>query len=254
MSRFLAALTSAAVLSAGLSGCGAPREAVAAPPPSIAPTPTTPTLGVIPTVAPIPISSGIEPIPQTATIIMLTDHPFEPARITVAPATIITVINRGKDACNLSDQAHGLGSGDVGPGASVHMTAPDTPGTYDYKCTYYPDTMRGTLIVSAGPTPSAPPTTFGTAPPTATSRPTATAGPRTPAPTTTGEQFGSDDASAGTPTATDQPTPPAKHKKHKKPKKPEDLAPNQDDGPRPDDGFNPDDSTRPDDNGRDDPQ
>ncbi|HEX3827094.1 MAG TPA: cupredoxin domain-containing protein [Sporichthyaceae bacterium] len=158
-------------LIAGLAGCGA--TITAAQPPAPSPLPVvaaTPTIGVIPSVNPIPISNGLAPTPATATIRMYTDAPFEPATLTVPPATVITVINEGREICNLSDQGQGIGSNDIGPGSSVHMTAPDTPGTYSYNCTYYPETMKGTLIVANVTTPSS--ATPATATPTATASPT----------------------------------------------------------------------------------
>jgi|GEM_PF-5705639 len=181
------------VLAAGLAACGG-RDPLAGSSPNPEPS-STPTLGVIPSVAPIPITSGIAPTPQTATITMLVNQPFEPAVLTVAPATVITVRNVGSEVCNLTDQAHGLNSGDIGPGASVHMIAPDTPGTYNYACIYYPDTMKGTLIVSRDVS------TPRSAEPTPTATPTAT-------PTdTTAPAFGTDTGTAGTPTGTASPTP-----------------------------------------------
>ncbi len=71
------------------------------------------------------------------------------------------------------------------------MTAPDTPGTYNYDCTYYPETMKGTLIVANVTTPSS--AAPATATPTPTATPTSTTG-------TTGTTSG--------PTESTSPTPP----------------------------------------------
>jgi plastocyanin len=133
---------------------------------------------VIPSVNPIPLTNGLAPTPATATIRMYLDAAFRPAVLTVPPGTIITVINEAGSGgtCNLSDKEHGINSNDIGPGASVHMTAPDTPGTYNYNCSYYPETMKGTLIVATDVT-----TPSSAAPATATPTPTAGA---TTAPTT----------------------------------------------------------------------
>jgi plastocyanin len=196
--RLSAAVFGSIVLLAGLAGCGGGSSNAAQPPPPTAAPTAAPTIGVFPTVTPIQLANGLAPTPATATIRMYIDHPFSPATLTVAPGTNITVINEGTgngEVCNLSDPEHGLNSNDIGPGSSTHVIAPDTPGTYNYKCTYYPDTMKGTLIVSKDVTTpsSAEPVT---ASPTPTGAPTAGATP--PASSTGGSTSGGSDTGGST--------------------------------------------------------
>jgi plastocyanin len=173
--RLVPAAALGIALITGLAGCGATNTTASPPAPSVGPS-AAPTIGVIPSVSPIAPNIGLAPTPATATIRMYIDHPFDPATLTVAPATVITVINEGNEICNLTDAGHGIGSNDIGPGASAHMIAPDTPGTYNYDCTYYPDTMKGTLIVSKDittPSSAGPATATPTATPTDSASPTA---------------------------------------------------------------------------------
>jgi plastocyanin len=197
--RLLSAALSALTVTVVLSACGS-GGGIAAPSSTPTAEPSAaPTIGVIPTVNPIPFSDGLAPTPATATIRMYTDAPFDPRVLTVAPATIIKVINEStgsQDICNLSAPGHGINTNDISPGASASFIAPDTPGTYDYSCSYYPETMKGTLIVSKDVT----------APTSATPTPTPTASPSdsaTPEPDTTG---GSDNTGP-TPSSTYNPGP-----------------------------------------------
>jgi plastocyanin len=146
MSRFVRGTAAATAVLALSSGCGVTHNTnVALPPP---PSPT-PQLGVIPSVDPIPLDTPAA-APDTADLAMV-DQSFKPATLYVTPGTVITLTNNLDFICGVTDESSGLRSGDVGPGASVHFTAPDTPGTYKYNCIYEPDTMKGKLVVARDP-------------------------------------------------------------------------------------------------------
>ncbi|HZE65204.1 MAG TPA: cupredoxin domain-containing protein [Sporichthyaceae bacterium] len=138
----IAAATAAVAL---VSGCGVTHNANNPLPAPI----STPVLGVIPSVTPIPLDTPATAA-DTAELTMI-NQSFNPATLYVTPGTVITLTNKMDFICGVTDEEHGLRSGDVGPGASVHMTAPDTPGTYKYDCIYEPDTMKGKLVVAKDP-------------------------------------------------------------------------------------------------------
>jgi plastocyanin len=140
----IAALATATV---ALAGCGMTHNTntPVAPPPS-----AQPTLGVIPSVDPIPLDTPA-PAANTADLTMV-DQSFRPSTLYVTPGTVINLTNKMDFICGVTDDKHGLRSGDVGPGASVHFTAPDTPGTYNYSCIYLdPGQMKGKLVVTTDP-------------------------------------------------------------------------------------------------------
>ncbi|MEU6018005.1 cupredoxin domain-containing protein [Streptomyces sp. NPDC047515] len=69
--------------------------------------------------------------PVGKVLITIKDFAFEPARLTVAPGTLITVVN--EDAATHTVTATGsatFGTGDVAPGRTVTFTAPAKAGTY----------------------------------------------------------------------------------------------------------------------------
>lgn len=146
MPRYVRGIAVATAVAALLAGCGVTHNTnvAQAPPPS-----PTPALGVIPSVTPIPLDTPAA-APDTADLEMI-DQSFKPATLYVTPGTVITLTNKMDYICGVTDEESGLRSGDVGPGASVHFTAPDTPGTYKYDCIYEPDIMKGKLVVTKDP-------------------------------------------------------------------------------------------------------
>ena len=40
-----------------------------------------------------------------------------------------------------------LDTGNIAPGATADLTAPDAPGSYSYRCNVHPARMRGVLVV-----------------------------------------------------------------------------------------------------------
>ncbi|HEY2834455.1 MAG TPA: hypothetical protein VGJ14_18690 [Sporichthyaceae bacterium] len=174
MSRSVRGIAAATALVALLAGCGVTHNTNVALPPASSPTPA---LGVIPSVTPIPLDTPAV-APDTADLEMV-DESFRPSTLYVTPGTVITLTNKMDFICGVTDEASGLRSGDVGPGASVHFTAPDTPGTYKYECIYLdPGQMKGKIIVTQDPeaarTKAAEDEAARSASPTPTSTPTAT--------------------------------------------------------------------------------
>lgn len=68
--------------------------------------------------------------------------------LTVKPGQKVTVTNKDSVAHTLTDkQTHKFDTGNIaGNGGTGTFTAPTTPGSYRFGCTYHPD-MKGTLVV-----------------------------------------------------------------------------------------------------------
>ncbi len=68
--------------------------------------------------------------------------------MTVKPGQKVTVTNQDSVAHTLTDrQTHKFDTGNIpGNGGTGTFTAPTTPGSYPFGCTYHPD-MHGTLVV-----------------------------------------------------------------------------------------------------------
>ncbi|MFH8475825.1 cupredoxin domain-containing protein [Streptomyces sp. NPDC018000] len=124
-------VAAAVVCTTALVGCsnsgGSSTPSSATPPASASPSPTSSPAGKV--------------------LITIKDFAFEPARLTVAPGTLITVVN--KDAATHTVTATGskaFDTGNVASGRTVSFTAPTKPGTYSFICTIHPY-MKGSLIV-----------------------------------------------------------------------------------------------------------
>ncbi len=70
--------------------------------------------------------------------------------LTVKAGATVTVTNNDSVAHTLTDKAtHKFDTGNIpGNGGTGTFTAPTTPGSYPFGCTYHPN-MAGTLIVTA---------------------------------------------------------------------------------------------------------
>ncbi|MFB7378366.1 cupredoxin domain-containing protein [Kitasatospora purpeofusca] len=87
--------------------------------------------------------------PAGAVTVTIKDFKFDPATITVAPGTAITVTNQDSAGHTLTALAPNAGAFDTGlleQGRSATITAPTTPGSYPFHCDVHP-TMTGTLVV-----------------------------------------------------------------------------------------------------------
>jgi plastocyanin len=75
------------------------------------------------------------------------DFAFEPSDTSVAAGGTVTITNRGQAAHTMTLDDVQLDTGNVAPGSSADLKAPDAPGSYSYRCTVHPARMRGVLVV-----------------------------------------------------------------------------------------------------------
>jgi plastocyanin len=69
--------------------------------------------------------------------------------LTVKAGTKVTVTNNDSAAHTLTDKGGKFDTGNIaGSGGTGTFTAPTTPGSYPFGCTYHPN-MAGTLVVIA---------------------------------------------------------------------------------------------------------
>ena len=75
------------------------------------------------------------------------DFAFEPKDASVAAGGKVTVTNNGQAPHTMTLDDVDLDTGNIDPGASADLTAPDAPGSYSYRCAVHPARMRGVLVV-----------------------------------------------------------------------------------------------------------
>jgi plastocyanin len=75
------------------------------------------------------------------------DFAFDPKDASIAPGGKVTVSNKGQAPHTVTFDDVQLDTGQIAPGASADLTAPDKPGSYSYRCTVHPAKMRGVLVV-----------------------------------------------------------------------------------------------------------
>jgi plastocyanin len=75
------------------------------------------------------------------------DFAFEPKDASVAAGGKVTVTNRGQAPHTMTLDDVQLDTGNIVPGATAELTAPDAPGSYSYRCAVHPARMRGVLVV-----------------------------------------------------------------------------------------------------------
>jgi plastocyanin len=79
--------------------------------------------------------------------IIIKNFAFAPSTITVAPGASVTVTNTDQVAHTVTSSKGAFDTGDIQPGQSKTITAPNTPGSYPYICSIH-QYMTGTLVVS----------------------------------------------------------------------------------------------------------
>ncbi len=90
---------------------------------------------------------SVGPATKATGDVIISGYAYSPATLTVAPRQTLTVVNRDRVTHDLSSDRRGLfGVAALGGGKSGTFTAPSTPGTYSYFCSFHPD-MHGTLTV-----------------------------------------------------------------------------------------------------------
>ena len=95
-------------------------------------------------------ASGSGGSPAVTTHLVIKNFAFHPADFTVAPGATITVTNRDSVDHTFTARDHAFNTGDIAPGATVTVHAPQKPGTYPYLCLIH-QYMTGTLTVSRHP-------------------------------------------------------------------------------------------------------
>ena len=75
------------------------------------------------------------------------DFGFEPNNASVAAGGKVTVANKGQAPHTMTFDDVQLDTGNIAPGATADLTAPDAPGSYSYRCNVHPAKMRGVLVV-----------------------------------------------------------------------------------------------------------
>ncbi|MGH3854620.1 MAG: cupredoxin domain-containing protein [Pseudonocardiaceae bacterium] len=78
--------------------------------------------------------------------IVIKDFSFEPASLTVAPGTRVTVLNQDQAAHTLTADDKSFDAGTIAGGQRTEITAPSKPGRYPYLCLIH-QYMTGTLVV-----------------------------------------------------------------------------------------------------------
>jgi plastocyanin len=92
--------------------------------------------------------SGADASPvATTTVDMPKSYRFEPAAITVEAGATVTWTNN--DNFTHSVRLESEEPLVAAPGASVESTF-DTPGTFRYDCSFHPQNMKGTVVVTGG--------------------------------------------------------------------------------------------------------
>lgn len=89
---------------------------------------------------------GAASTPATAVPIVIDKFTYQPALLTVAPGTRITVINRDPAPHTVTANDGSFDSGTIAGGQRGELTAPSKPGSYPYVCTVH-QYMTGMLIV-----------------------------------------------------------------------------------------------------------
>ncbi|MEV0188565.1 cupredoxin domain-containing protein [Kitasatospora purpeofusca] len=116
---------------------------------SSSPAATSPAVSSPAATSPAASSSAASSAPAGAVTVTIKDFKFDPATLTVAPGTAITVTNQDDTGHTLTALAPNAGAFDTGlleQGKSATITAPTTPGSYPFHCDVHP-TMTGTLVV-----------------------------------------------------------------------------------------------------------
>ena len=172
-----------------LAGCGTTARPIEVGVPAAAQTP-----GPVPTSTITPLPRYVPNEAPTATLAIRAGA-FTPKVLAVPPGTVIKFVNADGELHAIvpnEGEDHAVRSSDVGPGNTVHMTAPDSPGQYNYHCMWHDwiETEKGTIIVTADAAaadalnkqngvdgnadPGPMPTPSGTSTPGATSTPSST--------------------------------------------------------------------------------
>lgn len=133
LTRTARALVASLVLPAALVGCSGDGGGSSSASPT--PSPSSP-------------SSSTSPSKSAKATLTISDFTFEPATLTVAPGTKVTVVNKDSatHTVTATDRNKSFDTGDIAGGEKATFTAPSAAGSYSYKCTIHPF-MKATLTV-----------------------------------------------------------------------------------------------------------
>lgn len=84
--------------------------------------------------------------PAAHETVTIQNFAFHPADFTVQPGATITVTNRDSVTHTFTADNGAFGTGDIAPGKTKTVKAPEKPGRYPYLCTIH-QFMTGTLTV-----------------------------------------------------------------------------------------------------------
>jgi len=79
--------------------------------------------------------------------VTISDTGYIPGDMVVAPGQAVLFTNKGVNVHNVTADAGAFASPDLSKGGTFNLTAPATPGTYAYHCTFHVN-LRGSVVVS----------------------------------------------------------------------------------------------------------
>lgn len=91
-------------------------------------------------------SAGPKAHGATSDTIVIKNFAFHPAHDVVAPGAKITVTNKDSVTHTLTSLSNAFNTGDLAPGKTTSITAPQKAGRYPYRCNIH-QYMTGTLVV-----------------------------------------------------------------------------------------------------------
>src|SRR5688572_2394787 len=92
-----------------------------------------------------PVASSAGPV-QTDRVDLPPSYRFDPPLIQVAAGTTVTWTNRDNFSHSVQVEGGEFQDLPIGQSASIRF---ETPGQYQYLCTYHPQNMKGTVVVTA---------------------------------------------------------------------------------------------------------
>jgi plastocyanin len=123
-----------------LAGCSSSAPSKQAAAPTVTPT--------VEATTPAQVETTPAPVPVAEPTITIAGYAFNPTPLVVKPGARIPVTNTDSVTHDIASDSPGLFKAvDVVRGTPVTFTAPTTPGTYTYFCSYHPKRMHGSLTV-----------------------------------------------------------------------------------------------------------
>jgi plastocyanin len=89
--------------------------------------------------------SGASAAPHHIALV-IKNFTFVPAKFTVAPGATISITNEDSVTHTFTLDSGQVSTGDITPGSTKTVTAPDKPGTYTYRCMIH-QFMTGSFVV-----------------------------------------------------------------------------------------------------------